>query len=244
LAAETETAAGRQPQAARHGARDAPAGTAAVAGTDQPAHRAAAGYELVIPPEWRKIPLREGTDQAVRQIIEDAFSRVPRGAPPDKVRPFRRDLERRLASLVADARQKAGLDLYLPVLPMHGAPIGASFVVSEIALGAVEPVDPPLLVAALAAEDDAVSAVTVDGACGIRAERTAGPLPSSEIESGSRRVDYLLAVPGSPDRWLAIAFSTLGGGDPDDRVAGILVMLFDAIMSTFQWTWGDPGKPR
>lgn len=208
-------------------------------GAGGPAARVATGYQVVIPPEWRKIPLRQGTDEVIRQIVADAFRRLPRGVPPDKVAPFRRELERRLARLVADARRKAGLDLYLPVQPVRGAPAAASFVVSELALGAAEPVDPALITAALAGGDDAAAEVTVDGAAGIRVERTAAPAPSKDIEFGSRRVDYVLPVPGNPDRWLAIAFSTLGGGDPQDGIARTLVLLFDAIMATFRWTWEE-----
>jgi hypothetical protein len=43
-------------------------------------------------------------------------------------------------------------------------------------------------------------------------------------------------VPGADDRWLVFAFSALGVGDPGDALAGLLVTLFDAIMSTFRWT--------
>jgi hypothetical protein len=50
-------------------------------------------------------------------------------------------------------------------------------------------------------------------------------------------VDYVVAVPGDPDRYLAVAFSTFGGGDPDDAFARQLVELFDAMMSTWRWTW-------
>ena len=45
----------------------------------------------------------------------------------------------------------------------------------------------------------------------------------------------MLKVPGDPERWLVIAFSTLGGGDPDDDIARLLAGLFDAMMSTFRW---------
>jgi hypothetical protein len=37
-----------------------------------------------------------------------------------------------------------------------------------------------------------------------------------------------------------VVFSTVGDGDPAGQFAGILVELFDAIMSTFRWTW--PGQ--
>jgi hypothetical protein len=50
-------------------------------------------------------------------------------------------------------------------------------------------------------------------------------------------VDYVLAAPGNPGRWLAIVFSTLGAGNPDDQIAVLLTGLFDAIMSTFRWGW-------
>jgi hypothetical protein len=48
-------------------------------------------------------------------------------------------------------------------------------------------------------------------------------------------VDYAVPVPGAAARWLLVAFSTLGAGDPDDQVARMLVQLFDAMMSTFRW---------
>jgi len=118
------------------------------------------------------------------------------------------------------------------VLPMHGAPVGASFIVSELSLGTA---DPAMVVAHLVTEDDAVLPVTVDEAVGLRIERAAGPSPGEGIDVGSRRVDYVLKVPGDPERWLVIAFSTLGGGDPDDDIARLLAGLFDAMMSTFRW---------
>jgi hypothetical protein len=63
---------------------------------------------------------------------------------------------------------------------------------------------------------------------------------------GSRRVDYIVPVPGEVDRWLVIAFSTIGGGDPDDNVARLLVELFDAMMATFRWARApaDRGRAR
>lgn len=47
-----------------------------------------------------------------------------------------------------------------------------------------------------------------------------------------------------PPAWLVFAFSALGAGDPGDEFAHLLVGLFDAIMSTFTWTWTqEPGEP-
>jgi hypothetical protein len=194
------------------------------------------GYTLVLPPEWRKIPLRDGTDEAVKRTIKDTFARLPRDVPRDKLTPYRIELERRLAKIVAAARRSAGIDLYLPVEMMRGAPVAASFVVSEVSFGSVDAMDPAMLVSHLASENDDSQPVTLDGALGVRTERTAQPDPSKGIDRGSRRVAYMLSVPADPDRWLEIVFSTLGGGDPDDDYARLLVLLFDAIMATFRWT--------
>jgi len=179
--------------------------------------------------------VRHGTDKAIREILDEAFARLPANLPRDKVVPYRKELERRLAAMVAEARRKAATDLYLPVEQVHGIRVAASFVVSEMSLTSAELVDPVLIVSRLASEADGTSEAIVDGAAGVRTERTAGPDPARKVDYGSRRVDYVLPVPGDPDRWLVIAFSTLGGGDPGDQYAKVLVQLFDAIMSTFRW---------
>jgi hypothetical protein len=160
---------------------------------------------------------------------------MPKNAPRDKVVPFRKEMEQRLTMLASRARGKSGLDLYLPVEPMHGAPIAASFVVSEVSFGSVDVVDPALIVSHMTSETDSSQPITLDGAVGVRAEHAAPADPAQGIEHGSRRVVYTVSVPGDPDRWLEIAFSTLGGGDPGDDYARLLVLLFDAIMSTFRW---------
>src|ERR1035441_857199 len=66
---------------------------------------AATGYSVVLPPGWRKIPLRTGTEKAIRAVVREAFAALPRDAPPDKVGPHRLQLERTLARMVRDARQ-------------------------------------------------------------------------------------------------------------------------------------------
>lgn len=78
------------------------------------------------------------------------------------------------------------------------------------------------------------SRVTVDGAAGVRFERTAGP--AREAQCGARQVDYVLPVPGKPGDWLISAFSSLDDRSPDGRFTQLLVKLFDAIMSTFRRT--------
>jgi hypothetical protein len=59
------------------------------------------------------------------------------------------------------------------------------------------------------------------------------------VSVGARRVDYVTAVPDDPRRWIMVAFSTIGDGNPEGRRAAMVVQLFDAMMTTWSWT-GDP----
>jgi hypothetical protein len=199
------------------------------------ASKRVAGYTVVLPPAWRKIPVRHGTDKAIKEIVDDAFANLSRGdVPRDRLTPYRMELGRQLTAAARRARQQGGTELYLPVELEHGTVIAASFVVSEGLLGDTE--DPRQVAACMAAEDEAARPVEIDGAVGVRTERVAPPDPAEGIEYGSRRVDYVLSVPGDPGRWLVVAFSALSAGDPDDKFAKLLVDLFDAIISTFRWT--------
>lgn len=196
----------------------------------------ATGYTLVLPPGWRQIPVRNGTRKAIREITGEAFRNLPAHISRDTLTPYRIELERRLTAAAASARQQGGTELYLPVELVDGMVIAASFVVSEGPLDTAPGVMPAHVLSCLAAESDGGQHVTMDGAAGVRAEHAAPRDPASGIEYGSRRVDYTVAVPGAPDRWLIFAFSALGAGDQDDRFARCLAGLFDAIMSTFRWT--------
>ncbi len=202
------------------------------------------GYRLVLPPGWRRIPVRAGGGgEVIREILDERVARLPRNLPRDRVAKARAELEGRLRRQVAEARRAAAVDLYLPVDLMHGALVGASFLVSEGPFGAGPDADPMMVVASLAAQGGGASMAAVGGVPAVRTERTAPADPAREIELGSRRVNYVVPVPGRPGRWVMVAFSTVGGGDPADEHADILVELFDAIMTTFRWADPDPDQP-
>jgi len=188
-----------------------------------------------MPPGWDQIPLRQGTGDAVKKILDKAFSRLGPDLPRDRVTPYRKELERRLGGLISQARSNGGFCLYLPVEHAHQVAMGASFVVSQGSLGSAPEIDPAEILSRLISEQEEAEPVTVDGATAARIERVAPPDPETEIEQGSRRVDYVIPVPGQHGQWLVVAFSTLGGGDPEDEYARLQAELFDAIMGTFRW---------
>jgi hypothetical protein len=202
-----------------------------------PAPGRVTGYTVVLPPGWCRIPVRHGSEKAIRAVVREALKSVPRSVPRDRIAPYRVELESRLRTMVTGARGQGGVDLYLPAGPVHGIPVSASFLVSEGVLGpSGEDVDPVRVVTYLATEDGAGAPVTVDGAAAVRAEHTAPAEPGAEVETGSRRVDYMIPVPGGGNRWMIVTFAAMGGGDPEDKLSGVLVQLFDAIMSTFRWS--------
>jgi hypothetical protein len=194
-----------------------------------------AGYTLVLPPGWERIPARQGADDAIKAILDSKFRELPPDLPRDQLAPYRAEIEGRLRRAAAQARKNGAIDLYLPVQLRGGLPVPASFVVSEGAIPTSSDAEPEQIVSYLVAESTDAAPVTVDGVTGARSEQAAGPDPDQGIDYGSRRVDYVLPIPGAGGRWLLFAFSTLGAGDPGDQVARMLVQLFDAMMSTFRW---------
>lgn len=85
-----------------------------------------AGYVLVLPPGWTRIPLREGTEQAIDKVVDGTFAGISR----DEVPTARRELRLRLRHQATTARNVGGIDLYLPTERMHGFTIAASIVVA------------------------------------------------------------------------------------------------------------------
>lgn len=190
------------------------------------------GYRLVLPPGWRRIPLRAGTDEAIAATIEHSFA----GTAPRALEAERDALRNHLLGLAAAAAANGGLDLYLPAELSHGFTVAASFVVAELNFESVENPDAGSVLAGVISLRNGAGAVTVGGTAAARAESVAPADATRGIPLASRRVDYVLPVPRDAERWLVVTFSTIGQGDPQDDFARLLVDLFDAIMTTFRWT--------
>ncbi|MEU8348527.1 MULTISPECIES: hypothetical protein [unclassified Streptomyces] len=195
------------------------------------------GYTLVPPPGWDHIPLREGTERAVKRIIDRAIEDLPDDIPRDDVVKARLELMKQLNKAVKQARKSNGLTLYLPVERIHGTLIAASIIVSEMLSGPGGSADSGTVVAALLSDGSSSEPVTADGADGVRVDKTVGADPDRDVAEASRRIEYVLPVPGSSTpQWLMVCFSTLADGDPHGDFAEVLVELFDAVMTTFRWS--------
>ncbi len=202
----------------------------------EPPPAAARGYMLVLPPGWARIPLRDGTDEVIRGILDRSFEGLPR----DRYGPLRSEVEKKLGRQVRAAREAGGLDLYLPVERAHDVTIPASFLVAEVSFDSMGSATPADVAAALVAADPSAAVVPLDSVPAVRTDRLAAggarPGPQEEEVPASRRVEYTVGVPGDPQRWLTVAFSTVAPSTgPDGDLAQLLVELFDALMTTFRW---------
>ena len=202
-----------------------------------------AGYNLILPPGWERIPVRSGTSQAIKQILDDRLRTLSAKVSRDAVTPYRVMIEGNLRKIAAEARKHGGLDLYLPVDFRNGSLIAASFVISQgtLAGGGDGNPAPAALLTALTEDDNTAAPVGVDGGPALRREHLVPADASRGTEYGSRRVDYVMPLPGDGSRWLVAAFSAVVSETTPDWFAKLLVELFDAIMSTFRWTTTDSG---
>ncbi|MEV8309932.1 hypothetical protein AB0P36_21905 [Streptomyces flavidovirens] len=204
-----------------------------------PARRGAiSGYSLILPPGWTRIPLRKGTEDAVREVAAETIAYAPEEIPRDDVARFRAQFEGRLLGLARKAAENSGIDLYLPTMPRGEVATPCSIVVSEFRLQVGEGMDPVDVARQLAEGGDAERAVehiSVEGGIGTRSEHVRPADPAKDVNDAARVVDYTIPVPGDPARWLSASFSTPGDGDAEGEFALLLVELFDAIMTTFTW---------
>lgn len=196
-------------------------------------------YQVVLPRPWVRVPVRQGTRERVAQVVAGVVARAPKEVPPDQLKPWARELERRLTADVEAAREYGGIDFYLPSNTWHGFLVGASFVVSEISPPGLMPEEPTSAVAGLLAEmlrDPEARPVAVADTTWVRSERVVAPNQDrAELDTGTRRVTWSTPVPDDPERWVVSAFSCTGDGDPHGELALLTTQLFDAIMGTWRW---------
>ena len=206
---------------------------------DERSNSTAVGYNLVPPPGWDHIPLRsDSTNDAILKIIDRSIKNLPQNLPKDDVSKARMELFKQLKQVSQQAAEANGLMLYLPVERIYGTYVPASFVISAPIAGAGEGVDADEVMSLLAAGRGNNESVDVDGSEGKRIERIVPPPDDSEVQYPSRRVEYVLPIPGNPTAgWLTIAFSTVGDGNPESEFSEALVDVFDAVMTTFRWSY-------
>ncbi|MGI5468446.1 hypothetical protein [Streptomyces sp. CA-132043] len=204
------------------------------------AERTPTGYTLIIPPGWARIPLREGTKEALERIFFTHLDKVPDGVARDDAMRFRLELRRQLEKRARAARRNGGLDLYLPVRPRSGTLVAASFIVAELPIGGAEQAKAKHVLDRLAANTAGGPGATIrelSGSTAVRRESRVAAESGRELDVDTRRVEYVMPVAGDSGNWLSISFSTPGDGNLDSDFTDVLVELFDAVVGTFKWRY-------
>jgi hypothetical protein len=195
------------------------------------------GYRLIIPPGWVRIPLRQGSERALQELVLSRLKRLPPGVSKNDGMKYRLEVRRSVMRRIAEARKVGGLDLYLPLTTRYGVALAASFVVSEH-IAAQDVLSPQSPLSGLVRGQEGVRASTreVAGTPAVRWEHVRPAEPEHEVPVATRRVEYVMPVPHDPRRVLSIVFSTAGDGDVDSEFTTAVAELFDASVMTLRWT--------
>jgi hypothetical protein len=201
-------------------------------------------FELILPEGWAILPTgadqQRETDAAIEGIVMIA---VPPDLPRDSAEPWRRELRRHLTHAVEEARETGARSVGLPIAPMDGVVIPASFCTAV--LDDPEAADPEELLAGLLADAGADGSFQeIGGGPAVRVEDVVTePGPGGLYDGPTRRVAYYLPHPDVPGCWAVTTFTTMADGNPRSLFADALVALFDAIMSTMRWRASEPVAP-
>jgi len=228
-------------------------------------------FLMVVPPGWARLPAREEDRQVLAATVREVIARaLPDSLPRDRAEPLRQEMQKRLMSTVVEAGDNGATAVYLPVQPVDGFTPPVSIIESEVddeSDQAPEEVIAELLADALPDRHDQQDPGLrqVDGGIAARTEtqlrravpdEVAGELPAVD----DRQVVYTIPVPHRPGRWVVMSFSAIsaprdqdhGTETPatdaadigtDERITDALVMLFDAMMTTFRWTDVPDAEP-
>lgn len=97
---------------------------------------------------------------------------------------------------------------------------------------------PEAVLAALASETPGAELRELDDTAALRSERDVAADAAHGVDVAHRRVEYLVPIPDSaPDQYLTFSFSALIAPGSDPAFYDTLVELFDAVMSTFRWSY-------
>ncbi|MPY60221.1 hypothetical protein [Streptomyces spongiae] len=208
--------------------------------TVQTPKMAVGGYTILMPPGWDRIPLnsKSETQDAIKGIVDHAVKYLDPATPKEKVTEARLELHGRLNRAVADARRRNGVDVYLPVEPIHGFIAPASFLVSKVSPGLAAQASPSEIMSHLTEGFGPSEDITLDEVPGVRCQRSVPANPKEKDSVPSRQVNYVVPVPDSGDvsEWLIVSFTTLTPDGTPQEFLEILTELFDAVMTTFRWS--------
>ena len=196
-----------------------------------------ASFLIALPPGWMRLPARASEESTLRAMIDEIVAEaLPSSLPRDTAEPWRGEMRKTFTAMVDEARDAGASAVYIPVRPVNGVNVPASFVESEIDDG--DAGDPGSVLAAILADADDGTLHVIDGA---HAARTDSSTVRVEPRDGwpamtTRQIVYTIEVPHREGRWVVLSFSAASGDRPSAALSDALVELFDALILTFRWS--------
>jgi len=196
-----------------------------------------ASFVMIMPPGWSRLPVRDADAAllaaSIEAIVDDA---LPSTLPRDSAEPWRAELRKRFTEATAEAREAGASAVYLPVRPVDGFSVPGSIIETEVDDDGIAPTADVVTELLRDRESDA-QLITVDGATAVRTDTTAAKVqPSGDWpEVTTRQIVYTISVPHREGRWVVMSFSAVSADTASRTLSDALVLLFDAMMSSFRW---------
>jgi hypothetical protein len=196
-----------------------------------------ASFAILLPPGWTRLPVRESESIRLRDLVEGVVTEsLPASLPRDSAEPWRAELRKRLTAAALEAREAGATAVYLPTRPVDGITVPASLIETEVEDdGLASAAD--VIAAILGDPEIEATGVAVDGAAAVRTDTTTAHvnLAGDWPEVSTRQIVYTIEVPHREGRWVVMSFSAVSGDNPSAELSDALVLLFDALMTTFRW---------
>lgn len=196
-----------------------------------------ASFLIALPPGWMRLPARASEEATLQAMIDEIVAEaLPSSLPRDAAEPWRGEMRKTFTAMVVEAREAGASAVYIPVRPVNGVNVPASFVESEIDDDGAD--DPGSVLAGILADADDGTLHVVDGAHAARTDSSTVRVEARDgwPEMTTRQIVYTIEVPHREGRWVVLSFSAASGDRPSAALSDALVELFDALMLTFRWS--------
>lgn len=181
--------------------------------------------------------MRRPSTQTIQRIARKSLSQLPIGFSEGDIPQAGLRLTKELKQAVRRARNSKGLTLYLPVERVHGMMKPASSATSE-PIATDRKCRSRQRIANITRAAENVSACEIDGRAGVRALPKFSTDPEQGVKVPFWPAQFTVPAPKSaPASWLTSSLSTLVAQDIETEFTETLVESFDAVMTTFHWSY-------
>lgn len=194
--------------------------------------------EFILPSGWVQIPTTPDTVRVRRRVIDELIRyHVPDSLPRDKAGPVRKMLRKELIEATDEAERQNARSVLMPLEEYAGMRLPGSMLVAVL-----ENIDEAgtedserLLASILADAGDAGTYLEIGGAPAVR---VAEVIDNGEIKrtAPTWRVSYYVSNADAPGVWALLTFTVLTDGDVEAEPVQAVMLLFDAVVSTMQWS--------